>query len=812
MVIHHRLENALARADELLTVGNQGAALQLLFDAIMTRWFQHNLLSLDAIMMRFVELCVELRKGKLVRDGLYQYRSVSQAANTSGLEAVLKHFVAIAEDKLNEAHRLWQATSSEEASPDLEHEQEEEGAEETLASVWGVSLGADGGKQQYRLQVTPWLRFAWEAYRIVLDLCRHNGKLETVYGQLVESAFSWCRKWERPAELRRLCEMLRHHLGLIVKYPGQVHGIVLTGGSPSAVASQELQLALRFVQLQVATEMELWQEVFRSLEDIHGLFVLARKVARPAMVRLYYERLGTVFAQSKNHLFLAETHCKLFALSHETADAETAVLSLLSVPLLTKGDPTCSLGEEDHLNKKARLAYFLGLNKAPTVASVAKQIKPMLSSVDAKVASLYSSLSVLFGPSAKAVLSMEQAKQIIQGLAQGQRFAPFILANVFTCLLNHLSRESHCVKLSLLNELLYGFDFDLKAFLLAGSLSGDLHILLDEERDELLFTRPCFAEDPVLQMDDSSLNSSFQLAKLMSLVNARLGLEPRMIPSLGRSVELLEVEHKANLARKTIIEKRKEKLEEEQARKEREEQREHAMRLRAEQEAEAVRLAEEVAKREQQRKEVERQEIRRQQALKRDEDEKLRKEAAARRAGQEKLIAMVRKLDYLERAMRKEEQPLLKDDYEKQKEADRISYEERVQTIMARAKSQFEADRRLCGRLLELQSDQVAFLSALKDQRKKRFEEKSKENEALIVLKKAELRAKEMKKREEKLALEKAEQENKKIAEQQYLREQEAEGKKRFIPPHLRSSPPASVAADAPSSTAGSSSGWRRAG
>lgn len=42
--------------------------------------------------MRFIELCVELRKSDLAKDGLFQYRTTSLQVPNS-LEAVIKHFL-----------------------------------------------------------------------------------------------------------------------------------------------------------------------------------------------------------------------------------------------------------------------------------------------------------------------------------------------------------------------------------------------------------------------------------------------------------------------------------------------------------------------------------------------------------------------------------------------------------------------------------------------------------------------------------------------------------------------------------------------
>lgn len=56
----------------------------------------------------------------------------------------------------------------------------------------------------------------------------------------------------------------------------------------------------RFVQ--VACELELWQEAFRSVEDIQNLFVLGKRQGKPQMMAVYYARLTKIFTVSEYHL------------------------------------------------------------------------------------------------------------------------------------------------------------------------------------------------------------------------------------------------------------------------------------------------------------------------------------------------------------------------------------------------------------------------------------------------------------------------------------------------------------------------------
>ncbi|KAB2059258.1 hypothetical protein ES319_A11G289500v1 [Gossypium barbadense] len=79
-------ENALKRAEELI-----------------------NQKPLERIMFKYVELCVDMRKGRFAKDGLIQYRIVFQQVNVSSLEEVIKHFMHLSTEKAEQARTQAQA-------------------------------------------------------------------------------------------------------------------------------------------------------------------------------------------------------------------------------------------------------------------------------------------------------------------------------------------------------------------------------------------------------------------------------------------------------------------------------------------------------------------------------------------------------------------------------------------------------------------------------------------------------------------------------------------------------------------------------
>lgn len=149
-------------------------------------------------------------------------------------------------------------------------------------------------------------------------------------------AFQFCKQYKRTTEFRRLCEIIRNHLANLNKYRDQ-------RDRPDLTAPESLQLYLdtRVEQLKVATELSLWQvcsriylfpfmsimlqssnchwtyilqEAFRSVEDIHGLMSMVKKMPKPSVLVVYYAKLTEIFWISESHLYHAYAWLKLFNL------------------------------------------------------------------------------------------------------------------------------------------------------------------------------------------------------------------------------------------------------------------------------------------------------------------------------------------------------------------------------------------------------------------------------------------------------------------------------------------------------------------
>ncbi|KAG0037533.1 eukaryotic translation initiation factor 3 subunit A [Podila clonocystis] len=789
-------ESVLRRADELIAVGQHSAALEALHDVIISKRSRSVALSsLEPIMLKFVELCVSLRKGKIAKEGLHQYKNISQNTSIATIELVIRKFIQLSEEKVQEAQAKADQITLD-GLDDLE-------ATETPESILLSTVSGEQNKDRTdRAVVTPWLKFLWEAYP--------------------HQAFQFCLKYTRKTEFRRLCDLLRNHLQNIAKYAHQPHSINL-----NEPESLQRHLDTRFQQLNGAAELELWQEAFRSVEDIHNLMTMSKKMPKPFMMANYYEKLTKIFMVSDNYLFHAAAWNKYYTLvktqnksvtdEEQTRMASLALLSALAIPVISSKDSGYEVDESK--NKSNRLAALLGLSRSPNRAGLLKEAlsKNILKHVRPELRELYNILEVQFHP-----LSIcKKIEPIMTRLAQDPELAKYVKPLhqvILTRLFQQLSQVYTTVKLDFVIELASfaaPFNYDsatIEKFIMKGCKKGELSIRIDHATQSLTFETDLFATEnktvtdgPVLQSLPSDLMRS-QLTRLATCLNTTVTMiSPEVVEAkkeakrnaFVKALVGMKEEHKAALERKAIIERKKELIETMLARKEKEEAREKALRLQAEQEALKVRLAEERRKREEDRIRAEQEAIRKTESLKlaeslknkagvelNDEDlenldkdklvaiqikqlEKEKSEMATRTK------AIGKRLDHVERAMRLEERPLLAKDYERQQKADLVYYEAGIKAHREAAAAKHAAELLLKKRMAKILDDYKKIRSDMEEKRQEEFAQKREAARAKIEEEKA--------RRVQLYRERKAENEARVAREEKEIVEREAEAARRAV-------------------------------
>ncbi|PIL32545.1 transporter [Ganoderma sinense ZZ0214-1] len=727
-------ETVLKQAEGLVSVGQTHAALQSLTEMFSSKRFRSTpLASLEPIMIRFIELCVELRKGRTAKEGLMQYKNIAQNTSVASIEVVVNRFIQLSDAKVQEA----QAKADKAVALDVDDLE----ASETPESILLGAVSGDQTKDRTdRALVTPWLKFLWESYRTALETLKNNARLETIYQQIAQQAFRFCLKHQRKVEFRRLCETLRLHLGNVAKYAHQPHSINLS--DPDTL---QHHLDTRFAQLNTSVELELWQEAFRSVEDVHNLLTMAKKAPRPAMMANYYEKLTKIFLMSGNALYHAAAWGRYYAVVTATGGkseeelsrlAGQVLVSALAVPVGIQGEE----GVEESKGKNARLSALLGLTRTPTRSGLLREAlsRNALKLSPKTVKELYGVLEVTFDP----LTLSSSVTPLLRSLASDASYAsyvPLLQRAVLSRLLSQLSHVYSTIKISNLIELVAPLravaaegtydDEQIEAYVMGCARRGELNVRVDHAVGSITFADSPFAavEDPSSSTSAAALGavqpstSEFVRNRLgsiaLTLHNSLAVLEPPAQPTeeeqqaqFAALVSAAQAERKALQIRRALVARRRELVSELSVRKEKEEASRRAEMMRKHQEDEARRAAQDLRNKELERARREIENIRVEEAKKlaqslkdkgtlkvdindmeslstdnlmRLQVEQLEKE---KKELNEKMRVLSKRLDHVERAYRKEERPLLAKDYELQQANDRIVFD-------ASQKARLEAHR-----------------------------------------------------------------------------------------------------------------------
>ncbi|KAI9796728.1 MAG: eukaryotic translation initiation factor 3 subunit A [Sarcosagium campestre] len=839
---HTKPENVLKRAQELIAVGQSQAALSLLHEHVTSKRSRSSPLpSLEPVMILFVELCVDLRKGKSAKDGLYQYKNIAQNTNVGTIEMVLKKFIELAEQKVTEAQAKADEVQSTLDSSGTNIDDLE--ASETPESILLSTVSGEQSRDRTdRAIVTPWLKFLWETYRTVLDILRNNARLEIMYQTTALQAFQFCLKYTRKTEFRRLCELLRNHVQNAAKYSSQMHAINLN--DPDTL---QRHLDTRFQQLNVAVELELWQEGFRSVEDIHTLLSLSKRPAKNIMMANYYEKLTRIFLVSENYLFHAAAWSRYYNLLRSSANvvatgqsskkdnpavtesdmtkaASFVLLSALAIPVISTTRSRGALVDVDEAkkNKNARLTNLLGMSQAPTRGVLFKDAmsKGLLKRAKPEIRELYNILEVDFHP-----LSIcKKISPILSKIGADPDMEKYVLP-LQQVILTRLFQQLSQVYESVETDFVYGLaqfpepfqisTATIEKFIMNGCKKGDLAIRIDHAKGVLSFDTDVFSSSKAQHSGSGAGSAEGDSSSVQKLQSTPSEIVRSQLTRLAKSLYITcqyvdpsfnearaqakaaafarakagaEAEHEETLARKVIIEKKKEAASSALAQKEKEE----AMRKRVKaaqlQEAENQRLATEQRDREARRMKEEQDRIRKEELKKQLEELKggvkgldigegdledldsnrlraMKLAQLEKEKGQlsERLRVTGKRIDHLERAFRREEVKHLPEDAEAQRKLDLAAYEKSRDETLTEAKQKHTEDVALKHRLKRLVPVYESFRNDVRERRHEEFEANRKAA-AKELQKQMDKRRKEFR---DKKALEKRQREERERAEKE---------------------------------------------
>ncbi|KAF3449232.1 hypothetical protein FNV43_RR09960 [Rhamnella rubrinervis] len=767
-------ENALKRADELINVGQKQDALQALHDLITSKRYRAWQKPLERIMFKYVELCVDLRRGRFAKDGLIQYRIICQQVNVSSLEEVIKHFMHLSTERAELARS--QAQALEEAL-DVDDLEADKRPEDLMLSFVSGEKEKDRSDREL---VTPWFKFLWETYRTVLEILRNNSKLEALYAMTAHRAFQFCKQYKRTTEFRRLCEIIRNHLANLNKYRDQ-------RDRPDLSAPESLQLYLdtRFEQLKIATELELWQEAFRSIEDIHGLMCMVKKTPKASLMVVYYAKLSEIFWISASHLYHAYAWLKLFTLQKSFNKnlsqkdlqliASSVVLAVLSV---APYDHTCSASHlelENQKERNLRMSNLIGSSLDPkhergevlSRASLLSELvfKGVLSCATQEVKDLYHLLEHEFQPLDLALKiqplltkvskfggKLSSASSVPE--VQLSQYLPALEKLATLRFLQQVSKVYQTMKIEYLSQMIPFYDFSVVEKLSVDAAKYNFVAMkVDHMKGVVLFGKLVIESDGLrdhLTVFAESLNKARAMIYPPAKRASKLS---EVLPSLA---DVVDKEHKRLLARKSIIEKRKEEQERQLLETEREEESRRLKLQKITEEAEQKRLAIEYEQRKNQRilKEIEERELEEAQALLQEalsrkkgkkpilEGEKVTKQTLMelalseqlreRQEMEKRLQKLAKTMDYLERAKREESAPLIEAAFQQRLVEEKVLHEREQQLEIEQSQQRHVGDLKEKNRLERMLEHKMIFQERVIHRRQEEFDRRREEREKQI--------------------------------------------------------------------------------
>ncbi|KMZ75452.1 putative Eukaryotic translation initiation factor 3 subunit [Zostera marina] len=589
-------------------------------------------------------------------------------------------------------------------------------------------------------------------------------------------AFQFCKQYKRATEFRRLCEIIRNHLSNLNKYRDQ-------RDRPDLTAPESLQLYLdtRVDQLKMATDLKLWQEAFRSVEDIHGLMCMVKKTPKPSVMVVYYAKLAEIFWVSGSHLYHAYAWLKLFTfqkrynkkLSQNDLQliASSVLLAALSVAPYDQNYGASHMDLENENERNMRMATLISFsldNKQDNREVLSRSMlfndlssKGVLTCASQEVKDLYNLLEHDFLPLDLSIKVQPLLTKIskLGGVLASASSVPEVQLSQYVSAPRSLlvSQVYQSMKIDNLSKMIPFFEPSiLEKIQVDAKKYNFVALRIDHQKGVVHFGN--------LDLESDKFHDHLTLLAV-SLNNARNMIYPpsRKVSTLGESFiglsDTVDMEHKRLLARKSLIEKRKEEHERHMLEMEREEESKKLKLQKITEEAEQKRLATEYTKREEKRirLEIEERELQEAKALlletekrsgKRNkkrqviEGEKVTKEALLemalseqlkeRQEMEKKLQKLGKTMDYLERAKREEEAELIEFAFQHRLEEEQRLHEQEQLMEIDRSRDDHAGNVQEKKRLTRMLEHKILFQNQIVNKRESEFNRLKKEKEDKI--------------------------------------------------------------------------------
>ncbi len=412
-----KAENALIKANELLEVGGRTQALEMLYEFIKSGRSRYWNKTHESIMKKMIDICIDMKDDQSIRKSFIAYRYLS-SLNPNSFGATIDYMLNSIEQKVKTASIGVDINNLAKTVKDLDVDGE---AAEAAATLTASAISSSKEKEKHIL--LPWIQFLWKSYKFVLDLMMRDAKeTEQFYHVIASRACKFTQEYQRVTEFRRLCETLSKHL-----YQ-KIETTMGSGGNISQTTI-DLNLKLRFEQLDVALILHIWNEAFQIIDDIRNLMSLSKRIS-PLAKANYFVKLSNLFLDSGNLLFHAYAQKQYFILYKENnksfkAKAEqlanTLTLAVLSIPLGSNRSGITENEEERERAASQRMAKTLGFDENVDREMLLNDIVDNLNIIEYvsnDVRELFNALETDFDPLGIA----ERALPIVRSFADNENY------------------------------------------------------------------------------------------------------------------------------------------------------------------------------------------------------------------------------------------------------------------------------------------------------------------------------------------------------------------------------------------------------
>jgi len=281
------------------------------------------------VQLYHIQFSLNHEKYHYIKDGLAAYRNITQTANVSSLENVLKKYLETVEKEFSATIKNIQNPSD-----FLKEIEEEENPEDLFLNV------LENKMDKIKEDVSKKWKLLMEAYRTELELIYKNKNLEEMYINVARRALQRCKKFNKRGDFKKLCEVIRVHQYQNVKASEKTSttnpAFALNIKNPE---TNDRLMDLRFNQLIMTKEMGLWQDAYKIMEDINVLLKNRRKTPNDILLK-YYQHLYEIFWHSNHYLLHAVGFHNYFACLRRKSEEKDQqkyvnhlVLAALSIPI-----------------------------------------------------------------------------------------------------------------------------------------------------------------------------------------------------------------------------------------------------------------------------------------------------------------------------------------------------------------------------------------------------------------------------------------------------------------------------------------------